>query len=190
MKGQNLIDIELLEKAKQGDQKAYSILLERYRNSIYHLILKITKSPEDAEDLTIETFAKAFDRLHQFSPEFAFSTWLYKIASNTSIDFIRKKSIEKVSLENQHSNITDNIKYSTSTDPEIELIKAQQAQRLQQAINEMEDYFSKIITLRYLKEYSLEEISNELGTPVNTLKVQLYRAKKNLLNKLLREENW
>jgi len=191
MNSPNRIDKALLESAKRGDQKAYGMLMDKYRNSIYHLILKIIKSPEDAEDLTIETFAKAFDRLHQFSPEYAFSTWLYKIASNTSIDFIRKKSIEKVSLENEHLTITDNIKYSTSSDPETELIKAQRTDQLQQAVNEMDELFARVITLRYFKEYSYEEMSKELGTPVSTIKVQLYRAKKILLNKILKhKDSW
>jgi RNA polymerase sigma factor (sigma-70 family) len=191
MNSPNRIDKALLESAKRGDQKAYGMLMDKYRNSIYHLILKIIKSPEDAEDLTIETFAKAFDRLHQFSPEYAFSTWLYKIASNTCIDFIRKKSIEKVSLENEHLTITDNIKYSTSSDPETELIKAQRTDQLQQAVNEMDELFARVITLRYFKEYSYEEMSKELGTPVSTIKVQLYRAKKILLNKILKhKDSW
>jgi RNA polymerase sigma factor (sigma-70 family) len=191
MNSPNRIDKALLESAKRGDQKAYGMLMDKYRNSIYHLILKIIKSPEDAEDLTIETFAKAFDRLHQFSPEYAFSTWLYKIASNTCIDFIRKKSIEKVSLENEHLTITDNIKYSTSSDPETELIKAQRTEQLQQAVNEMDELFARVITLRYFKEYSYEEMSKELGTPVSTIKVQLYRAKKILLNKILKhKDSW
>ncbi len=189
IKSHNAIDAELLAAAKSGDQRAYTALLEKYRNSIFHIILKIVKSPEDAEDLTIETFAKAFDRLYQYSPEYAFSTWLFKIASNTSIDFLRRKSIDKVSLDRQDASITDNIKFSTDNDPEMDLIKSQRQDKLQKAVNDMDEIFSRVIQLRYFKEYNYEEISAELGIPVATIKVQLYRARKLLLKKLSEEKD-
>ena len=189
IKSHNAIDAELLAAAKSGDQRAYTALLEKYRNSIFHIILKIVKSPEDAEDLTIETFAKAFDRLYQYSPEYAFSTWLFKIASNTSIDFLRRKSIDKVSLDRQDASITDNIKFSTDNDPEMDLIKSQRQDKLQKAVNDMDEIFSRGIQLRYFKEYNYEEISAELGIPVATIKVQLYRARKLLLKKLSEEKD-
>ena len=191
VKSHNRIDNELLTAAKNGDQKAYTALMEKYKKSIYHMILKIVKSPEDAEDLMIETFAKAFDRLEQYSTDFAFSTWLYKITSNTCIDFLRKKSIEKVSLENQGKIIFDSLNFSTSTNPETDLIKSQRIDKLQHAVNSMDEIFSRVIALRYFKEYSYEEISEELRIPVGTIKVQLHRAKKILLEKFMDEkEKW
>ncbi len=189
IKSHNSIDNELLIAAKDGDQKAYTALMEKYRNSVYHLILKIVKSPEDAEDLMIETFSKAFDRLDQYSPEFAFSTWLYKIASNTCIDFLRKKSIDKISLDNQGREILDNLNFSTATNPEMDLIKSQRIDKLQHAVSSMDEIFSRVIALRYFKEYSYEEISVELGIPVGTIKVQLHRAKKILLEKFMDEKD-
>ncbi|MBK9328947.1 MAG: RNA polymerase sigma factor [Sphingobacteriales bacterium] len=189
IKSHNAIDDELLAAAKSGDQRAYTALLEKYRNSIFHIILKIVKSSEDAEDLTIETFAKAFDRLYQYSPEYAFSTWLFKIASNTSIDFLRRKSIDKVSLDQQDISITDNIRFSTANDPEMDLIKSQRQDKLQKAVNEMDEIFSRVIQLRYFKEYNYEEISAELGIPVGTIKIQLYRARKLLFKKLSEEKD-
>lgn len=163
--------------------------MEKYRKSIYHLILKIVKTPEDAEDLMIESFAKAFDRLDQYSSDFAFSTWLYKIASNTCIDFLRKKSIDKISLEKQGKNILDNLNFSTNTNPEMDLIKSQRIDKLQHAVSTMDEIFSRVISLRYFKEYSYEEISEELGVPVGTIKVQLHRAKKILLEKFMDEKD-
>jgi RNA polymerase sigma-70 factor (ECF subfamily) len=84
-------DLSLVQDAIKGDQLAYADLMERYRESIYYMMLKMVKNPDDADDLTIEAFGKAFNRLPQYSPSFAFSTWLFKIASNNCIDFIRKK---------------------------------------------------------------------------------------------------
>lgn len=161
--------------------------MEKYKNSIYHLILKIVKTPEDAEDLTIESFAKAFDKLDQYSAEYAFSTWLYKISSNTCIDFLRKKSVAKIPLDNDNRNITDHLNYSTDSTPELDLIKIQRIDKIQQIIQSMDEIFSRVIHLRFIKEYSYEEISNELNIPVATIKVQLYRAKKQLLDKLANE---
>ncbi len=189
VKNHNRIDSQLLIAAKNGDQKAYTSLMEKYRKSIYHLILKIVKTPEDAEDLMIESFAKAFDRLDQYSSDFAFSTWLYKIASNTCIDFLRKKSIDKISLEKQGKNILDNLNFSTNTNPEMDLIKSQRIDKLQHAVSTMDEIFSRVISLRYFKEYSYEEISEELGVPVGTIKVQLHRAKKILLEKFMDEKD-
>jgi RNA polymerase sigma-70 factor (ECF subfamily) len=189
VKNHNRIDNELLLAAKKGDQKAYTALMEKYRKSVYHLILKIVKSPEDAEDLMIEAFSKAFDRLDQYSPDYAFSTWLYKITSNTCIDFLRKKSIEKISLEKEGKSLFDSINFSTNSNPEMDLIKSQRIDKLQDAVNSMDEIFSRVIALRYFKEYSYEEISEELNIPVGTIKVQLHRAKKILLEKFMDEKD-
>jgi RNA polymerase sigma-70 factor (ECF subfamily) len=182
-------DLRWINAAKNGNQKAFTMLMEKYQKSTYFVILKIIKTPEDAEDLVIETFAKAFDNIHKYSADFAFSTWLYKIASNTSIDFLRKKSIEKVSLENEGNTILDSMHFSTSTNPETDLIKSQRIDKLQHAVNSMDEIFSRVISLRYFKEYSYEEISEELNIPVGTIKVQLHRAKKLLLDKFMNEKD-
>jgi RNA polymerase sigma factor (sigma-70 family) len=182
-------DLKWIEAAKNGNQKAYTMLMEKYQKSTYHVILKIIKSPEDSEDLVIETFSKAFDNIAKYSPDFAFSTWLYKIASNTCIDFLRKKSIEKVSMENEGKTILDNLNFSTGTNPETDMIKSQRIDKMQHAVNSMDEIFSRVISLRYFKEYSYEEISEELNIPVTTIKVQLHRAKKALLEKFLNDKD-
>ncbi|MBM3419263.1 MAG: sigma-70 family RNA polymerase sigma factor, partial [Bacteroidetes bacterium] len=92
-------DLNLVEDALAGNQLAYATLMERYRDSIYFMMLKMVKNPDDADDLTIEAFGKAFSRIDQYSPSFAFSTWLFKIASNNCIDFIRKKRIQLTSMD-------------------------------------------------------------------------------------------
>ena len=97
-------DLGLVEKAKQGDQAAYAELMDRYRDSVYFMLLKMIKNSDDAEDLTIEAFGKAFNRLEQYSPSYAFSTWLFKIASNNCIDFIRKKRVYLTSMDHAYAN--------------------------------------------------------------------------------------
>ena len=97
-------DLVLVEEAKKGKQAAYAELMDRYRDSIYFTMLKMVKNTDDADDLTIEAFGKAFNRLEQYSPSFAFSTWLFKIASNNSIDFIRKKRIQVTSMDSGLTN--------------------------------------------------------------------------------------
>lgn len=185
------VDLQLLEEAKKGEQKAFTALMEKYRKSVYHLILKIVKSPEDAEDLMIETFAKAFDKIDQYSSDFAFSTWLYRIASNTCIDFLRRKSIDKVSLDNEADILQDNLRFTADSNPEADMIRAQRIRRLQEEVQAMDVIFSRVLTLRYLKEYSYEEISEELHIPVPTIKVQLHRARKRLLQRLSENrEKW
>ena len=182
-------DLKWIAEAKLGNQKAFTALMDKYQKSTYHVILKIIKTPEDTEDLVIETFSKAFDNIDKYSDSFAFSTWLYKIASNTCIDFLRKKSIAQVSIENEGKTILDNLNFSTATNPETEMIKSQRIDKLQHAVNSMDEIFSRVISLRYFKEYSYEEISEELNIPVTTIKVQLHRAKKALLERFLTEKD-
>src|SRR4030043_1190017 len=92
-------DYLLVQKANNGDQKAYAELMERYRDAIYYMLLKMVNNASDAEDLTIEAFGKAFKNIQQYTPNYAFSTWLFKIATNNCIDFIRKKKASHVSLD-------------------------------------------------------------------------------------------
>src|SRR6056297_35271 len=92
-------DIDLVENAQKGDQRAYGELLAKYRDAIYFMLLKMVNDPVDAEDLTIEAFGKAFKNIDQYTPNFAFSTWLFKIASNNAIDHIRKQRTNTVSLD-------------------------------------------------------------------------------------------
>ena len=92
-------DFHLVEKAKEGSQKAYADLMQRYKDSIHFMALKMVNNKDDAMDLTVETFAKAFENLEKYKPDFAFSTWLFRIATNNCIDFIRKKKISTMSID-------------------------------------------------------------------------------------------
>ena len=181
-------DYRLVMLAKNGDQKAYAELLGRYRDAIYFMLLKMVNNKSDAEDLTIEAFGKAFKNIEQYSPNFAFSTWLFKIASNNCIDFLRKKKGNLISLD---SGGTDNSEQdapmplqASTLDPEEKMIKLQKAKLMHTIVDKLKPRYRKLIELRYFKEYSYEEIATELELPIGTVKAQLFRARELLFHTL------
>jgi len=179
-------DIELVEKARKGDQQAYAQLLGKYRDAIYFMLLKMVNNPVDAEDLTIEAFGKAFKNLNQYTPNFAFSTWLFKIASNNCIDHIRKQRGNTVSLD-QKVDGEDSLSPSTliqsdTPDPEANMINNQKVKMMRDVVAKLKPRYRSLIELRYFKEYSYEEIADHLELPIGTVKAQLFRARELLLN--------
>ena len=134
-------DLELVDKAVAGDQLAYAQLMERYRESIYFMMLKMVKNTDDADDLTIEAFGKAFNRLQQYSPNYAFSTWLFKIASNNCIDFIRKKRIKVTSMD---SGIKTNDGETIFIDSKSDTRDPEESLEHKQKIQHMRDVVSKL----------------------------------------------
>lgn len=185
-----LQDIELVEKARQGNQQAYAQLLGSYRDAIYFMLLKMVNNPSDAEDLTIEAFGKAFKNIDQYTPNYAFSTWLFKIATNNCIDFIRKKRGSHLSLDqtidDEDGISPSSILQSDHPDPEANMINQQKIMRLREVVLRLKPRYRNLIELRYFKEYSYEEISEELDLPIGTVKAQLFRARELLLNILNR----
>jgi RNA polymerase sigma-70 factor (ECF subfamily) len=181
-------DLQLVEQARKGNEKAFASLLNRYRDSIYFMLLKMVNNSSDAEDLTIEAFGKAFRSLETYTPTFAFSTWLFKIATNNCIDFIRKKQASPSIIDqasDEMDSYTVNIQ-SDMPDPEEALINRQKFAQIREVVSQLKPRYRNLIELRYYKEYSYEEISKELDLPIGTIKAQLFRAKTllyNILNK-------
>ncbi|MCH7534958.1 MAG: sigma-70 family RNA polymerase sigma factor [Bacteroidetes bacterium] len=168
------------------DQKAYAELMDRYRDSIYFMLLKMVNNRDDAEDLTIEAFGKAFKKLHQYAPDYAFSTWLFKIASNNCIDFIRKKkqimlSIDKKVENEEGGEVTIDLKAET-LDPEEKIIEKQKIIMMREVVHKLKPRYRELIELRYFSEFSYEEISDQLEIPLGTVKAQLFRAREFLQN--------
>lgn len=178
-----LQDYDLVQKAIKGDEKAFARLLSRYKDTIYFMLLKMLNNRSDAEDLTLEAFGKAFKNLHQYSPTYAFSTWLFKIASNNCIDFLRKKKGVIISLENDSEQIeiseTARLK-SKDFNPEERLIRKQKAILLRNVVRRLKPHYQTLVELRYFRELSYEEISKELYLPLGTVKAQLFRARQML----------
>jgi RNA polymerase sigma factor (sigma-70 family) len=185
-------DVELVEKAKVGDQLAYGELLGRYRDAIYFMLLKMVNNPIDAEDLTIEAFGKAFKNIDQYAPNFAFSTWLFKIATNNCIDFIRKKRASHVSLDQtadgEDSLAPSSLIQSDVPDPEAYMINQQKIKHMRKIVSRLKPRYRQLVELRYFKEYCYEEIAVELDIPIGTVKAQLFRARELLLNILNRAQ--
>ncbi len=184
-------DLILVDLARKGNEKAFADLMNRYRDSIYFMLLKMVNNNSDAEDLTIEAFGKAFHNIDSFTPDFAFSTWLFKIATNNCIDFIRKKQTSPAPIEqlaDDLDNLTVNIQ-SDLPDPEEALINDQKIAVLRDIVNQLKPSYRKLIELRYYKEYSYEEIASELNMPLGTVKAQLYRAKNLLYNIFIKTGN-
>lgn len=177
-------DYELVLKAIAGDQKAYAELLGRYRDAIYFMLLKMVNNPSDAEDLTIEAFGKAFKSINQYAPNFAFSTWLFKIATNNCIDFMRKKKSTPLSFEN-HGEENDDPSHNIQCedlDPEESMINHQKMLMMKDLVSKLKPRYRELIELRYFKEYSYDEIAKELDLPIGTVKAQLFRARDLLFN--------
>lgn len=184
-------DFALVEEARKGNEKAFAKLMNRYRDSIYYMLLKMVSNQSDAEDLTIEAFGKAFRNLDSYTPKFAFSTWLFTIATNNCVDFIRKKQMSPApfdSYQDTIDNVTVNIQ-SDLPDPEESLINHQKIAALKDIVNQLKPRYRSLIQLRYYKEYSYEEIAAELKIPIGTVKAELFRAKTLLYNILIKTDN-
>ncbi len=176
-------DYELVQKALNGDEKAFARLLARYKDAIYFMLLKMVNNRNDAEDLTLEAFGKAFKNIHQYSPTYAFSTWLFKIASNNCIDFLRRKKGTYIAIDNNSDSTQNNESVrlkSKELNPEEKLIRQQKAILLHRVVRRLKPRYRTLVELRYFREYSYEEIAKELELPLGTVKAQLFRAREML----------
>jgi RNA polymerase sigma-70 factor (ECF subfamily) len=174
-------DLTLVELAKKGNQAAFASLMDRYRDSIYFMMLKMVKNSDDAEDLTIEAFGKAFNRIDQYSPSFAFSTWLFKIASNNCIDFIRKKRIHVLSMDqgiatSDGGSMRIDAKAQVNN-PEESMMHDQKVIHMRLLVSKLKPRYRQLVEKRYFEELSYEEIASELNLPLGTVKAQLFRAR-------------
>ena len=177
-----LEDFRLIDEAVQNnDEKAYAKLLQRYKRPVYHMILKMVRNVDDAEDLTIESFAKSIRSLHKFKKDFTFSTWLFRIATNNTIDQIRKKKLNTMSIDNTFTDDNgDGISIEVEDEnlnPQEETIKTQKAELIQVFVDKLPPKYQKLVRLRYFNELSYEEIAVELEAPLGTVKAQLHRAR-------------
>jgi RNA polymerase sigma-70 factor (ECF subfamily) len=177
-----LEDFRLIDKATiENDEQAYADLMKRYKKPVYHMILKMVRNVDDAEDLTIEAFAKAFRSLKRFKKDYTFSTWLFRIATNNAIDFIRKKKLETMSLDTSFTddsgeNVTIDVE-DNDLNPMEETIKSQKIELIRVFVDKLPPKYQRLVKLRYFDELSYEEIAKELEAPLGTVKAQLHRAR-------------
>ena len=181
-------DRQLIDMALQGDEKAFETLLNKYRNLVFSIMIKMVRNHQEAEDLTQEAFMKAFNSLSSFNDEFAFSTWLMKIASNNCIDFLRKRKLRTYSIHEPIQYKDEKIEIDIpdhEPTPEKQLLQSERAKMIQSAIDELPERYRYVILLRHKEEKSYEEISEILNLPLGTVKAQIFRARE-ILNKKLK----
>ncbi len=183
-------ELKLIERAKAGDDRAFDRLAQRYRKSVYYLIFRMVRNAEDAEDLTQDTFVKSYGSITKFDPRFAFSTWLFRIATNNCIDFLRKRRMQMLSINETLNQDEGGGLYLQLVDPELipyeELQKQQRHRYLMLAIEQLPERYQKLVHLRYFMELSYDEIAEQLALPLGTVKAQLHRSRE-LLNQTLAE---
>jgi|TARA_B110000503_G_scaffold118103_1_gene178722 RNA polymerase sigma factor (sigma-70 family) len=177
-----LQDFKLVNQAiNEGDERAFAELMSRYKKSVYFMILKMVRNVDDAEDLTIEAFAKAFKNLGRFKQDYTFTTWLFRIATNNAIDFLRKKKLDTFSINTSYSNedgTTLNIDIEDQNLTPIEsTIHAEEIEFVHLLVTKLPSKYQRIVKLRYFEELSYEEIAIKLDTPLGTIKAQLHRAR-------------
>jgi RNA polymerase sigma factor (sigma-70 family) len=181
-------DLDLVKRAAEKDPKAYEKLLKKYRKSVYYMLLKMVNNVDDAEDLTQEAFAKAFNSLHKFDSKYAFSTWLFRIATNNCIDFIRKKRVQTISIDSPFENDEGDSFSFDIKDPEDNpdevMLRKQRKEYLSIAVEKLPAKYRRLVDLRYFQELSYEEVADELELPLGTVKAQLFRARELLAQEL------
>lgn len=185
-------DYSLVCHAVDGNQQAYSVLMSRYRGSVYTAMYKMVNNRDDADDLTLEAFGKAFNKLPSYAPNYAFSTWLFKIAVNNCIDHIRKKRLYTMSIDEPIKSDGDKEFSHTirdyDPDPEQRMMHEQKLAHIRRLVEKMNTKYRVMLELRYYEELSYEEIALELDLPLGTVKAQLFRAKE-LLQQQLQNNN-
>jgi RNA polymerase sigma-70 factor (ECF subfamily) len=161
--------------------------MEKYHDAIYNFIYRMIHDREQVEDLTQEAFIKAFASLKSFNEEFAFSTWLYKIATNNSIDYIRKKKLQMYSIDKPIESKDSDFAFELpdeSAEADKHLISGQRAQLVREAINQLPEKYRQVILLRHAEERSYEEIAKMLKLPIGTVKAHIFRARELLYRQL------
>lgn len=170
----------LTDALENGNQKAYVQLMEFYREPIYYMLLKMCNSPYDAEDLTIEAFGKAFRNLDKYTTDFAFSTWLFKIAVNNCIDYIRKKAHSPQCVDSSEEFPENSLLELNAPKPETPedlIIEKQKIVMMRSAVEQLRPKYRTVVEMRYFDELSYEEIAQELNLSLSNVKILLFRAK-------------
>ena len=187
-------DYALVVQAQNGNQKAFARLLSRYRESVFFMIIKMVKNHDDGEDLTMDSFGRAFRNINAYKPTSAFSTWLFRIASNNAIDYIRSNKQKTVSIDktndedNENNFINSPLLIEADRDPEQEMISTQKQHWIRVLVDQLPNDYSQITEMRYFEEKSYTEIAEELELPIGTVKARLFRSRELLLS-ILKNNN-
>ncbi len=183
-------DIILIESAIAGDQSSYEKLMKKYYQMIYNLVFRMISKKEDVEDLVQEAFIKAFHSLRNFDKQFAFSTWLFKIATNNAIDYLRKKKLYTFSIDKEIESDDSDYKFEIpdiENKPDKHIMDSELRTILNEAIESLPEKYRQVIVLRHNKELEYEEIAKQMKLPLGTVKAHIFRGRE-LLNKYLKDK--
>lgn len=183
-------DAQLIQAALKGNNRAYEKLMTKYHDAISNFIYRMIQDKQQVEDLTQEAFIKAFGSLASFDAEYAFSTWLYKIATNNCIDYIRRRKLQMYSIDKPIQSKESDYSFELpdeSYEADRNVISDQRARLLNQAIARLPEKYRTVIRLRHTEERSYEEIAEMLKLPIGTVKAHIFRARE-LLYKYLRDK--
>lgn len=182
-------DRVLVDAALSGDQQAYHQLVDKYQRALYYHILKLVRNRDVVDDLVQEAFSKAFDCLDSYNRSYAFSTWIYRIATNHTIDYLRKKKLQTLSIDEPVQGKDGEMKIEIADEgsqSDREIISKQRKEMVRSAIESLPEKYRIVVRMRHMQEMSYEEISEELDLPLGTVKAHIFRARE-LLNKHLKD---
>jgi RNA polymerase sigma factor (sigma-70 family) len=183
-------DLKLINQALRGNQSSYVRLMKKYKSTIQHVLFRVVQDPDEVEDITQEVFINAFKSLKSFKKEYSFFSWIYKIALNKGIDYLRKRKIQTFSLSKPIESDESDYRYEipdSTYEPDKHIIAKERAALIQGAIDKLPAKYRKVIIMRHQEEKDYEEIAKELKLPIGTVKVHIFRARE-LLNKYLRNK--
>lgn len=185
-------DLKLIRRCKRGEEAAFAELLARYRSAIYGLCFRMTRRAEDARDLAQEVFIKVFSLLDRYDETYAFSSWIFRIATNHCIDHLRRNRLRFLSLDGYTDSEGDEIELQIphkGPEPDRILENREAMERLEEVVGDLPPHYKAIILLRHDQELSYEEIATILDLPLGTVKARIHRAR-NLVVKMLRERSY
>jgi RNA polymerase sigma-70 factor (ECF subfamily) len=182
----SLEDDKFVKRAIEGDQDAYKDLMDKYQKPLYFHVLKMVKNHEQVEDLVQEAFMKAFRNLNSYNTNYAFSTWLYRITTNHTIDYLRKKKLKTTSIDQPVKTRDGEMEIQISDDAETDrdIIRKERKKIIHNAINDLPEKYRRVIEMRHLQELSYQEIADQLDLPLGTVKAHIFRAREMLYKEL------
>lgn len=176
-----LDDKELILRCLRGEEDGYVSLLNKYKSKVFSLVYRIVRQREDAEEIVSDAFVRVFRNLQKYNPEFPFSNWLFKIATNLSIDFLRRRKPDSISLDDEENVIEIE---SMTTSPLEMFSTMSELEKVEHAISCLKPEYRIALLLRHKEEKTYEEIAEILSMPIGTVKIRIHRAKKELIRKL------
>lgn len=182
----SLEDDKFVKRATEGDQDAYKQLMDKYQKPLYFHVLKMVRNHEQVEDLVQEAFMKAFNNLNSYNTNYAFSTWLYRITTNHTIDYLRKKKLKTTSINDPVKTRDGEMEIQISDDAETDrsIIRKERKEIIHNAINDLPKKYRRVIEMRHLQELSYQEIADQLDLPLGTVKAHIFRAREMLYKEL------